>query len=77
MTPKEKAESVLSGMFGLSRSDQIRVVEDAIRAARREALEEAATLAERSQCEHEQEGNRWYNEACLDIATALRDQVGA
>ncbi|WP_431854551.1 hypothetical protein [Azospirillum sp.] len=77
MIPKQKAESAVSAMFGLSRSEQIRVVEDAIRATRREALEEAARLAERSQCEHEQEGNRWYNEACQDIAATLRGQAGA
>ncbi len=77
MTPKQRAELALSEMFGLSRGDQIRVVENAIRAARREAFEEAATLAERSRPEHENEGNRWYNEACEDIAEALRGQVDA
>ena len=77
MTPKQRAESVLSEMFGLSRGNQIRLVEDAIRAARREAFEEAAKLAEQSQAQHENEGNRWYNEACQDIAAALRAQTDA
>ncbi|HYG89273.1 MAG TPA: hypothetical protein VD978_23775 [Azospirillum sp.] len=80
MTPKQRAELALSEMFGLSRGGQIRVIEDAIRAARREALEEAAKLAERSQREHgehEGEGHYWYSEACQDIAAALRAQASA
>lgn len=77
MTPKQRAELALSEMFGLSRGNQIRIVEDAIRAARREAFEEAAKLAEQSQPEHENEGNRWYSEACQDIAAALRARADA
>lgn len=76
MTPKERAELALSEMFGLSRGNQVRIVEDAIRAARREAFEEAAELAEQSQWTHEAEGILWYNEACQDIAAALRGQAG-
>lgn len=80
MTPKQRAELALSEMFGLSRGDQIRVVENAIRAARREAFGEAAKLADQSQREHgehEGEGHYWYSEACRDIAAALRDQADA
>lgn len=80
MIPKQRAELALSEMFGLSRGAQTRVVEDAIRAARREAFEEAAKLAEQSQWEHgehEGEGHYWYSEACQDIAAVLRAQADA
>ena len=80
MPPKQRAELALSEMFGLSRGDQIRIIEGAIRAARREALEEAAKLAEQAQWEHgehEGEGHHWYSEACQDIASALRAQADA
>jgi hypothetical protein len=76
MTPKQRAELALSEMFGLSRDGQSRIIEAAIRAARREALEEAATLAEQTQKEHgehEGEGHHWYSAACQDIAVALHD----
>lgn len=77
MMPRQRADATVSALFGLSRGEQIRVVESAILAARREALAEAADLAERSQSKHEDEGTRWYDEACRDIADALRVLRGA